>query len=267
VNEFLDTIQPIELDLAARRAYTRRQQDREHTEESAIMPEAYQRPEYICYRTAQPITLDGRLDEPAWQRAPEMHLVLADTGSTPRQPTLVRALWDETALYVSFFCQDTDIWGITRARDQDIYNQEVVEVFLDADSDERGYVEIEVSPLNAVLDLFMLRRRGGPGQPDLAKGLWDWDAPDLRTAVVVDGDPLRRGTPDRSWTVELALPWGNLITAPNLPPKGGDVWLANFYRIDRATDADEYTAWSPPGRINYHTPERFGRLRFSEQLV
>jgi hypothetical protein len=238
------------------------------------MPQAYQRPEYVCYRVAEPITVDGRLDEPAWQRAPVMRLVLADTGSAPRQPTEVRALWDDQALYVSFVCDDTDIWGVTRARDQDIYNQEVVEVFLDADADERGYVEIEVSPLNAVLDLFMLRRRGGPGEADLAaeyggiaKGLWDWDADGLQTAVVVDGDPLCRDTADRRWTVEIALPWRNMITAPNLPPQEGDTWLANFYRIDRAADGDEYTAWSPPGRINYHTPERFGRLRFSEQAV
>jgi hypothetical protein len=67
--------------------------------------------------------------------------------------------------------------------------------------------------------------------------------------------------------VELALPMADLITAPNRPPQPGDEWLANLYRIDRSPAGDEYTAWSPPGRINYHTPERFGRLVFSGDTV
>lgn len=217
------------------------------------------RPEYTCYRAAQPIVIDGVLDDPPWRGAPAVELVLADSGGTPKQRTTARLLWDDDYLYVAFHCEDRDIWGITTERDQDIYNQEVVEVFIDADADGRGYVEIEVSPLNAVLDLFMLYHE------DRKRGLWDWDSEGMRTAVVVDGDPTRRGTPDKSWTVEMAIPMMDFFTAPHLPPRPGDVWLLNLYRIDRAVDGDEYSAWSPPGRINYHTPSRFGRLVFSEK--
>lgn len=217
----------------------------------------FQRPEYTCYRAARPIVIDGRLDDVSWEAAPAVPLVWADSGAQPRQPTMVRLLWDDQYLYIAFQCQDDDIWGITTERDKDIYNQEVVEVFIDDDCDDYSYIEIEVSPLNAVLDLFVLNR-GGP-----IRGLWDWDSPGLLTAVQVDGDPTRRGTADRSWTVEMAIPMSDFMTAPHLPPWPGDVWHANLYRIDRAQSGDEYTAWSPPGRINYHTPERFGRLVFS----
>jgi len=221
----------------------------------------FERPEYICYRASSPIVIDGLLDDPAWQGAPPVTLVLADTGAEPRQGTTAQLLWDDDHLYVAFCCQDSDIWGVTTERDQDIYNQEVVEVFVDADRDGHGYVEIEVSPLNAALDLFMLYRQ------DRLRGLWGWDSEGLRTAVVVDGDPTRRGTADRSWTVEMALPMSDFMTAAHLPPLPGDVWHLNLYRIDRAKEGDEYSAWSPPGRINYHTPERFGRLVFSEREV
>ena len=220
-----------------------------------------QRPEYTCYRAAEPIVVDGQLAESAWQSVPVIDLVLADSGATPRQRTAARLLWDDVYLYVGFQCEDTDIWALTRERDQDIYNHEVVEVFVDADQDGRGYVEIEVNPLNAVLDLFMLLR------DDRRRGLWDWDSDGLVTAVHVDGDPTRRGTVDRSWTVEMAIPMQDFMTAPNLPPRSGDIWHANLYRIDRAEWGDEYSAWSPPGRINYHTPERFGRLIFSDCQV
>ena len=57
------------------------------------------------------------------------------------------------------------------------------------------------------------------------------------------------------------------LTRAHIPPQPGDVWNANFYRIDRAEDGDEYSAWSPTYRRNYHTPERFGRLVFSAAEV
>ena len=219
------------------------------------------RPEYVCYRAARPLVIDGVLDDASWAGAPAVDLVLADSGGVPRQRTTSRLLWDDDCLYVAFYCADTDIWGITTERDKDIYNQEVVEVFIDADRDEHGYVEIEVSPLNAVLDLFMLYH------DDRKMGLWDWDSLGMRTAVAVEGDPTRRGTQDTSWTVEMAIPMADFFTAPNLPPRPGDEWHLNLYRIDRAVDGDEYSAWSPPRRINYHTPSCFGRLVFSGKTV
>ncbi|NLD71883.1 MAG: hypothetical protein GX649_04110 [Chloroflexi bacterium] len=215
-------------------------------------------PEYICHRARGPIVIDGLLNEEAWEHAPAVALREDGAGGQPRQATTMRALWDDEYLYVAFYCEDRDIWGITTERDQPIYEQEVVEVFLDADRDGIGYVEIEVSPLNAVLDLFMLLR------DDRRQGLWDWDSDGLRTAVVVDGDPHHRCTDDRSWTVEMAIPLTDLFTAPHIPPQVGDVWHANFYRIDRAEDGDEFSAWSPTFRRNYHTPSRFGRLVFQE---
>jgi len=219
------------------------------------------RPEYVCYRAKEPIRIDGVLDDPSWTNAPMIDLVVADTGATPRQATQARMLWDDEFLYACFHCHDSDIWGITTERDQPIYDQEVVELFVDADCDGRGYVELEVSPLNAVLDLFMLYRQ------ETKRGLWGWDSLGLQTAVTVDGDPWSRGSADHSWTVEIALPMRDLYTAPNVPPKDGDAWYVNLYRIDRSPVGDEYSAWSPPGRINYHTPSRFGRLLFSEQPV
>ena len=222
---------------------------------------AFQRPTYTCFRVAHAIVIDGELDDPSWQGAPPIGLVRADDGSAPRQPTEVRVLWDDDYLYVAFSCQDEDIWGTTTERDRDIYNQEVVEVFVDPDRDDHTYIEIEVSPLNAILDLFMLNRNDRP------RGLWGWDSEGLLSAVKVDGDPTRRGTRDRSWTVEMAIPMSDFYTAPNLPPRAGDVWHMNLYRIDRAEWGDEYTAWSPPGRLNYHTPGRFGRLLFSGEAV
>jgi hypothetical protein len=215
-------------------------------------------PVYRCHRADGPITIDGILDDAAWERAEAVALLTADAGVAPRQSTTARLLWDVVNLYVAFECEDDDIWGTTTERDQDIYMQEVVEVFVDAASSGTAYVEIEVSPLNAVLDLFMLWR------DDRRRGLWGWDSVGLQTAVTVDGDPWRRGTADRRWTVEMAIPMVDFEMAPHLPPETGDTWRMNLYRIDRGVRGTEYSAWSPPRRLNYHTPSRFGVLLFTD---
>jgi hypothetical protein len=213
-------------------------------------------PVYRCRRARSPIHVDGVLDETAWARAESVAMVTADAGAVPRQSTAARLMWDDDYLYVAFECADDDIWGTTTERDHDIYMQEVVEVFVDAASCGTAYVEIEVSPLNAVLDLFMLWR------DDRRRGLWGWDSLGLKTAVTVDGDPWHRGTADRRWTVEMAIPMVDFEMAPHLPPQPGDTWRINLYRIDRGEQGIEYSAWSPPRRLNYHTPSRFGVLLF-----
>jgi len=221
-------------------------------------------PLYLCRRAAGPITIDGRLDEPSWRKAEAMSLRLTDTGEAPKLTTEVRALWDETYLYVGFHCTDTDIWATMTEHDQPLWDEEVVEVFLDPGHVATAYFELVVNPLNVLTDTFVLNRgaRKLHFQP-----MREWECAGVRHAVVVDGQPNERDTVDRSWTVEFAVPFDQLITAPNIPPKNGDAWRANFYRIEQGRDATEYTAWSPTGEINYHHPECFGTLVFASEPV
>ena len=86
--------------------------------------------------------------------------------------------WDDEALYVAFECEDPDVWGTFRKRDEPLYTQEAVEIFLDADADGRTYDEIEVSPHNVVFDAYFPARRQGM---DLS-----WDS-GLQSAVKVPG--------------------------------------------------------------------------------
>ncbi len=229
-------------------------------------------PQYNCVRIDGEIIIDGALTDAAWATAPVVELLRTDTGEKPKQPTAVRLLWNEQYLYVGFLCHDRDIWGTIREHDGPLYNEEVVEVFIDADADLRTYVELEVNPLNALFDAFVLNGK------DRGQGihvLRDWDSSEMQHAVSIDGKvkldpPSTRdeaaNVPDRSWSCEIAIPFKDLLTAPNIPPKVGDVWRINLYRIDRGKtkEADEYSAWSPTWKIDYHRPQYFGFLRFAE---
>ena len=229
-------------------------------------------PEYDCVRIDGEIKIDGALTDAAWGSADVIELLTADTGEKPRQPTEVRLLWNSEYLYVGFLCYDQDIWGTIRERDGNIYDEEVVEVFLDPDCDLRTYIELEVSPLNTLFDAFVVN---GKSHGQEMYVLRDWDSETLQRAVSVNGTaktnaPADRGAvspPDTSWSCEIAVPFKDLLTAPNIPPKAGDVWRMNLYRIDRGvTEAeDEYTAWSPTRKIDYHRPQHFGSLRFVEK--
>jgi hypothetical protein len=219
------------------------------------------RPIYVCRRTRGPIVIDGRLDEPSWLAAEPIYLIRTDTGKAPRYPTTAKVLWDDRFLYVGFYCADPDIWGTITEHDGPMYDEEVVEVFIDANQDGISYVELEVNPLNVTLDLFALNRGGR------LRTLFDWASQGWQHAVTIDGHLNQREREDRSWTVEMAVPLVDVETAPHIPPLEGDVWRANLYRIDRGKEGDEYSAWSPTCAINYHIPSRFGEWVFSSELA
>lgn len=221
-------------------------------------------PVYLCRRTTGQIAVDGRLDEPDWRAAEPAPLVLTDTGEAPKLSTEVRALWDDKHLYVGFRCEDTDVWATMTGHDQPLWDEEVVEIFLDPGHVATAYFELVINPLNVLTDVFVLNRGA---RKLLFQPMREWECAGIIHAVTVDGDPARRGTADRSWSVECAIPFDQLVTAPSIPPNVGDVWKGNFYRIEQGRDAIEYTAWSPTGEINYHHPECFGALVFSGEPV
>ena len=108
---------------------------------------------YVCHRTRHPIRIDGRLNEATWGKTNEVGpFQLYDGTETAQLRTQAKMIWDEKKLYVAFVCEDPDIWATVRERDQDLYEEEVVEVFIDADGDGKTYVEIEVNPLGTLFD-------------------------------------------------------------------------------------------------------------------
>ena len=223
-------------------------------------------PVYVCRHTQDAPVVDGSLGDAAWKKADLIHLVHSDGSGAPRQPTVVRALWSDTYLFLAFDCTDTDIWAGLDKHDSAIYEEEVVEVFLNDNADRREYVELEVSPNNTTFDTLILN----PGSGKKFKTMLDYECTGWKTAVKVDGTVGRSATPnkqgDHRWTVEMAIPMDQLYLAPHHPPLTGDRWCWNLFRIDRpAGDRSnhEFTCWSPPLKPSFHTPERFGYLEFA----
>jgi hypothetical protein len=180
-----------------------------------------------------------------------VHLREAITGNAPSQATRIRTAWNLTSWHILFECEDTDPWATFTERDAPLFKEETVEVFLNPAADALSYFEIEVNPLNTVLDIVFRRTRSG------YKGDWAWDCAGLltRTHIAPPG-----------WYVEMAIPFASI---PADLPTPGAQWRVNFCRIDRPSRSHhlprEISAWSPPFRENFHTPERFGILHFASQ--
>ncbi len=236
---------------------------------------------YVAYRTDRPLTIDGRLSEPAWQAATWTEDFLDIEGPSkpvPRFRTRAKLLWDTTNLYIGAELSEPDVWATLTERDAVIFRDNDFEVFIDPDGDTQSYYELEVNALGTAWDLFLPKAYRDEGH-----AVNGWDIHGLRVGVKVDGTLDRPGDTDRGWTVELALPWAALRDAANTasPPTPGDQWRVNFSRVEWKThvehgrfvkDTDPATGkpfpednwlWTPQGVVNAHYPEMWGFVQFS----
>jgi hypothetical protein len=237
----------------------------------------------ICYRTAAPLNVDGKLDEPKWLAAPWSEPFIDIEGI--RQPPLttrVKLLWDDEFLYVGAQLEEPDLWATLTERDSVIFHDNDFEIFIDPDGDTHNYFELEVNALATVWDLLLVKpyRDGGPA-------IHAWDIAGLKVGVDVAGTLNKPGDRDGGWTTEIAVPWKILRegTANHARPRDGDRWRINYSRVEWKLDSDPrgYTkrldprtakplpednwVWSPQGAVDMHMPERWGFVQFSDAVA
>ncbi|MFK7695052.1 carbohydrate-binding family 9-like protein [Paenibacillus sp. HJGM_3] len=185
-----------------------------------------------------------RPDDRSWDQVTPEPLVDVVTGERVEEPTDVRTSWDDDALYIRFDCQDDYAVADYTRRDDPLYDQDVVEVFIDEEGLGRRYIELELSPRNVVFDA-IIENVNGKITVDT-----DWDAEDMTTHVWEEGG--RR-------VYELRLPFAHFAKKP----EAGTEWRINFYRIDEDRNRKRhFQAWSPTGAVDYHIASRFGTIRF-----
>lgn len=177
-------------------------------------------------------------------------LILADGSGPAMQQTETRICYSSHAFYVRFDCQDQDIWGTYTKRDDPIYDEEVVELYIaHGEATPVDYYEFEVSPNGVLLDLSVHNTSGY--RSDMIAN-FGWNCPGLLWAAT-------RDDANQGWWATFAVPWASIGAAGALPP----IWRANFYRIERPRNGDaEFSCWSPTltDPPDYHKPARFGRL-------
>ncbi len=161
-------------------------------------PPLGQKPNYRVPRATSAVTVDGVIEEEAWQNALAFELgVEIDPGQNTPAPvsTIAYLTYDDTHLYAAFRADDPDPAAIrAHVTDRDTpYRDDFVGFMLDTYNDERRGFEFFVNPLGVQMDL--ARTETADEEEDAA-----WDAI-WRSAGRID---------ERGYTVEIAIPYSSL---------------------------------------------------------
>ena len=183
-------------------------------------------------------------------------VTLVETASADpaNQRTEVKVMWDSQSLLVCFEMEDIEPTSPYQNHDDPLYESNVAEMFIDPLGGGRVYYELQVNPNNASFDSLVcnnIRKAGRRG--DKFFGFTDWNPASFRHKSIIKNG---------SWTVIFSIDFDDLFLARHVPPKSGEVWRANFFRIDQTGGETQYCAWSPTGVVDFHNTKAFGHLIF-----
>jgi hypothetical protein len=234
--------------------------------------------QYLCHATREPIAIDGRAQESAWDAAAwteDFSDIEGTRRPQPRFRTRAKMLWDDQYFYVYAELEEPHVWATIKQKNAVMYHDNDFEAFIDPEGSNHNYYEFEVNAFNTIWELSLDKpyRDGGPiHNPD--------NLPGLRSAVRVRGTLNDPSDTDQGWSVEMAFPWKDLKKFAGQaasPPQEGDIWRVDFSRVEWQADIidgkyrkvekqpENNWVWSPPGVINMHAPERWGQVQFTRQ--
>jgi len=197
--------------------------------------------------------LDGKGSNPAWNQSEWTALSpLKDPG--PVYETRTKVLYSDSGIYFLFWCEDKHITSTLKEDFADLYNEDVVEVFLWTDEEHPLYFEYELSPHNYELPI-IIPNFGGKF---MGWRPWHYEG-DRRTRHATHID--YQGDEVVSWTAEFFIPYKLMNPLKNVPPSQGTIWRANMYRIDYDQEQTVWWAWQPIKR-NFHDYQLFGKFLF-----
>ncbi|MEO8702539.1 MAG: sugar-binding protein [Kofleriaceae bacterium] len=204
------------------------------------------------------ITVDGIANDPGWAGAVQSELATAEGGSDPIGKATARMVWDDEFLYVTVAITDTDIVSPYKQQDDPLWKGDCVELFIDADGNRRGYVELQANPLGITFDSWFAETRGAkPGDEA-------WDS-HMVAAAKLRGSTDGGDSGDSGWDIELAIPWAAVKGRDDqmkvrLPPQIGDRWRLNVVRVDRKTNGKPNdvaaSSWNRITMADFHALDR-----------
>lgn len=171
--------------------------------------------------------------------------------------TKAKLLYSATGLYVLFSCQDKKLTNTMQYDFLNLWEEDVIEVFLQPDDQRAAYFEYEISPLNYELPIIIYNEKGklNSWMPFHYEG-------DRKTkhATTVIGGEKKSNASVTGWTTEVYMPYKLLKPVLDIVPSSGTKWKGNLYRIDY--DKGE-TLWSwQLTSGTFHEYEKFGSFRF-----
>ena len=171
-----------------------------------------------------PPKIDGKLDDPAWQKAKPVSgfiQLVPDRGEPATDDTAFYIAYDPHHLYVAFLCYDESpdkvVNRIVR-RGGNIYDSDVISFFMDPHHDHRTGYKFATTPGGVQSDAY---RFDDIRSDSSWRGIW-W---------------LETGINEQGWVAEFKIPFANF----RFPDKSEQVWGFDVERVHRRKD--EVTVW------------------------
>lgn len=191
-----------------------------------------------------------------WTRTPSVSIPLR-TKDGPPLATRAKVLYSDKGLYFLLECEDMKLTSIFDADYQDLWNGDVVEVFLKPEDDFPVYFEYELSPLGFELPIMVPNNKG----KFFGWLPWKYEGErKVRKNVLVMGER-KNGAAIEGWVAEFFIPFDLLKPLGNVPPKSGTKWKGNIYRIDYDGGKAARWEWQPVG-VSFHEYEKYGTFLF-----
>ena len=200
------------------------------------------------------VTGDGSSD--CWNNTE--WLDVTQQGSYPAvYKTKVKVLYSGTGIYFLFDCEDKKLTSTMKADFLDLYEEDVVEVFLWTDESFPVYFEYELSPLNYELPIIIPNYKG----TFFGWKPWHYEGERMtqHATTAVGGEKVSGGAVS-GWMGEFFIPYKLLAPLNQVPPVSGTKWRANMYRIDY-DNLTTYFAWQEIVK-GFHEYNNFGTFVF-----
>jgi len=201
--------------------------------------------------------VDGQGTSPSWSLTEWVNIpqrkVIKGTLETS-----FKILYSDSGIYILFKCQDRKLTASMMEDFMDLWNEDVVEVFLWPDEDYPIYFEYEISPLNRELVLLVPNLKGN------FLGWQPWHYEGNRKVIHATsafGGELTSGAEVEGWMAEIYIPFALLTPLGKVPAVKGTVWRANFYRCDYDFGEGDRWTWQPIEK-RFHEYQKFGYLHF-----
>ena len=113
-------------------------------------------PRMEVHRASGKLTIDGKLNDPAWKDAAVVEFQFPwDFQTGAKQKTVARLLWDDENLYVGYDAEDSDVVAHYDKRDDPTYKDDAVELFIFPGKNRNLYYGLEMNARGDSLRLLL----------------------------------------------------------------------------------------------------------------
>ncbi|MBN1293146.1 MAG: carbohydrate-binding family 9-like protein [Candidatus Latescibacteria bacterium] len=245
-------------------------------------------PVYTAMKTGCPMSMDGILDEPAWQKAASVGpFKFQWYESGEKEQTEAKILWDDERIYFAFKCDDKHISAYEYTHFGPVSRDDCCEAFIapSPDGGERlDYLNYEINCLGTRLLGYHAKSR------DL--NFYWGDVSGIEIGRVINGTCNNDEDIDDGWVLEFSVPFAHFQDMESryrglkrgekphdtpqhvdgfkasFPPKDSQVIYVGLHRCGGKTNL-QYSQWSPSQtpKPSFHVPEDFGKVVFSTKVL